>query len=133
MGIFGRVETFEQLVPKAKVFGVRLDNLQSAVSLEYLETNGHAILPIGPDKIIIAYDKSSQTVNGFLLAKSDQSAITDLSVIYSRITTKDGSLSWEASSGKLLKGEGKDLEPVPVISSFWFAWASFFPNSDLIK
>ena len=133
MGIFGRVETFEQLAPKAKVFGVKLGNHQSAVSLEYLEANGQALLPIASRTVIVIYDKQSQSVNGFLLLENDTLDPAELVVINSKITTKDGSPGWDRSTGKLLSGSGDDLEQVSVITAFWFAWASFFPNSDLIK
>lgn len=133
IGIFGRVETFEKLVPKARIFGVRVDNHQSAVSLEYLEANRYAVLPLASITIIVTYDKPSETVNAFKLEGITLAEIPDLLVTDSKISLKDGSAIWEVSTGKLLSGSGSDLESVPVITAFWFAWASFFPGSDLVK
>lgn len=133
IGIFGRVETFEQLAPKARIFGVRVENHQSAVSLEYLEANGYAMLSMPSHAVIVTYDKQSGTVAAFSLGETRPTGQADLSVADSRIVLKDGSASWEAYTGKLSSGTGDDLQSVPVITAFWFAWASFFPNSDLIK
>lgn len=133
IGIFGRVETFEQLEPKAKIFGVRVDNHQGAVTLEYLETNNFALLSISDRMIIVTYDKRSETVAAFNLGQVTQTGRADFSMVDSKIALGDGTVSWEAFTGKLSSGTGVDLQSVPVITAFWFAWASFFPNSDLVE
>lgn len=42
-------------------------------------------------------------------------------------------ITWNACTGKVLSEKGEDLVMVPIVTSYWFAWLSFFPDTGLIK
>lgn len=96
LGIFGRLDDFERLPGKTLVYGVRLSEGAFAVTMDYLEEHGSAV--IGKESMVtVRYDSGSKTVSATRAAG------------------------------------GEDATPVPVVTAYWFAWASFFPSSKLIK
>ena len=127
LGIFGRLNNFESYPAKEKVFGLRLPNKNIAISKKYLEAK-EVYGSNDPDyEFIITYDKESNTVAAFHFYKQSKF-----------IKLNDGKLTfdkntWDAFTGKLVSGNRQDLKPIPVITAFWFAWASFFPETELIK
>ena len=49
------------------------------------------------------------------------------------LTDAETGSTWNAS-GEAIAGElaGARLEPVPIIDTFWFAWAAFHPDVRLV-
>jgi hypothetical protein len=45
-----------------------------------------------------------------------------------RIVSNNG--TWRAETGRCLSG-GTDLTPIPHVNAYWFAWAAFYPHTDL--
>jgi hypothetical protein len=129
LGIFGRIDNFQKLPAKSKVFGVRRDGKQAAVALALLETRGWAAIVIESSNIIMTYDVDGHTAAAFVLPETkDVAEVTDGVIMLS-----DGGRQWNAQTGKGMSAKAGDLEPVPLISAFWFAWASFFPDSEIYQ
>ncbi|NQU28742.1 MAG: DUF3179 domain-containing protein [Candidatus Marinimicrobia bacterium] len=40
---------------------------------------------------------------------------------------------WNLLTGQPTADSGDPLSAQPLTSAFWFAWASFFPNTELVK
>lgn len=129
LGIFGRANKFQKLDGKARVFGVRKDNKQVAVSAELLRSHHFVVL--------------SQFETPVVLTESEGGAVQaytlDREVDIDSIGQKNGLIidhttgrKWRTASGKSVDGS-PDLERVPVMTSFWFAWISFFPHTHLVK
>jgi len=127
LGIFGRKDTFDRLEGKDLVYGVRLTNGETAISDKYLRKHGFAVISDVSPHIIVTYDSSSNTAAAFSIENKDKSA---LSVTENKIILD--SLVWNTQTGHTLSGNAHNLEPVPIITAFWFAWASFFPETKLI-
>lgn len=134
LGIFGRVDNFKRLTGKTKVFGLRLARGEIAISRPYLSQHGFAI--VDSSRVIVTYDTPAATAAAFAL-----DGVTDatlLRVIEGRIITGENAdasgvaVSWDASTGRVIEGPGDDLRAVPLVTAFWFAWASFFPETELV-
>jgi len=115
------------------VFGLRLDGEEVAVTEEYLQQKGFAIISTATGSVIVTYDSKSKTAVAFSAAEFDKTVLDSLKVDGNSVSLPDYGLSWEAFTGKAITGETKDLQQVPVITAFWFAWVSFFPGTELVK
>jgi hypothetical protein len=133
LGIFGRPNNFQRLGGKDKVFGLRLGDSQIAVSESYLQNKGYAIISEAKPPVVVTFDSASRTVAAFSLRDIDQSVLNELNVEADRILLPISNESWDARTGRVVEGDSGDLMMVPVITSYWFAWASFFPDTKLIK
>ena len=94
-----------------------------------LESQGWAAVVIGSSNIIITYDVDGHSAAAFVLPEIKATA----EVVDGVIVLSDESRQWNAQTGKGMSAKAGDLEPVPLISAFWFAWASFFPDSDVYQ
>ncbi len=133
LGIFGRANTFQKLAAKDLVYGLRDGQKQVAIAESYLQRNGWALTKEMSTPVLITYDSASHTIAAFAWPKS-AGMNSDSAVI------KDGILSvigleatWEAYTGRVISGAEQNLRPVPLVTAFWFAWISFFPDTELIK
>ncbi len=110
-GIFNRADTFNKLGGKELVFGIRHGDKIVAVSKDYLIKNGQYAFKSGASTILVVYDNKSETIAAYE---------TDYKLI-------DGKLSDKVNKSKLYT-----FSSVPVVTSFWFAWISFFSDTELI-
>lgn len=133
LGMFGRVDDYERLKGKDKVFGIRADEQQVAVSEAYLIKNGFALIPSLPDPVVVTFDADGGTVAAFAFSGKQKAAVKGLKVDGDRMIAPGGRAVWSARTGELLEGNGEDLAVAPTMSAYWFAWLSFFPNTELIK
>ena len=124
LGIFGRVDNFERLAGKDKVYGIRLGDREIAISKKYLEQKGYAIVEHNNRHVYVKYEKSTESVSARLYPE-DIKLIPDgkLVKIFIRGPSPMGGTVDEIISG----------EALPIISAYWFAWVSFFPETELIK
>lgn len=132
LGMFGRVDNFQRLAGKDLVYGLRAGERQVAVSEEYLAKNGYAYIDQLQPPVMIAFNKEGNSVSAFAVDDTELAADA-FAVTGNKIIKVDGKTVWDATTGKLLEGKGKDLKEVAVMSAYWFAWASFFPETALIK
>ena len=126
LGIFGRVDNFERLPGKANVYGLRIDNREVAVAQTKLAKDGWALVDAVEGSVLVTYDTKSGTVAAFEII--DGTAVSD-GVIRNEKTNQ----SWHLLTGVPEEEGGENLEPVPILSAYWFAWVSFFPNTELIQ
>ena len=128
LGIFGRKDTFDKLDGKDLIYGIRFDNSEIAIAKTYLQKHHFAVITSYSHPVIVMYDARNNTTTAFQLPDITQTVPT---VTDNRIVLD--SLSWNALTGKAVSGNTTDLQHVPITTAFWFAWASFFPNTELIK
>ncbi len=133
LGIFGRANNFERLAGKDKVFGIRQGDQQVAVAEAYLVERGYAMIADLPEPIVITDDKNSTTAAACAFTGKQTETIKGLKVDSNRIIISDGKLVWDALTGELIEGDGENLALVPTMSAYWFAWLTFFPETELIK
>jgi len=133
LGIFGRANTFEKLGGKDLIFGLRLGEKQVAISRAYLETHGSALIASASPPALVTYNKTGNTVAAFSLTGFTNIDLGYLTITDSTIVLRGNDTTWDTRTGRTIKGEAKNLPAIPVITSFWFAWISFFPQTELIK
>ncbi len=133
LGIFGRPNSYNELDGKDLVFGLRLDDRELAVSTEYLSRNRFLAISDNSVPIVITYNLSGKTAAAFSLNGIAKNLLPDLKIEDGKIIITGTNTEWDADTGKIVSGNGKDLDLYPLITSYWFAWISFFPDTELVK
>ncbi len=132
LGIFGRADNFQKLDGKDKVFGLRLGERQVAVSEDYLVKNRLTIVSGTNPPIIVTYDVDSKTVAAFALRNHSQTDLVNIRIEDNTLFLSGDNAAWDSRTGRVKSGDVDSLDPVPAISAYWFAWISFFPDTELI-
>jgi hypothetical protein len=134
LGMFGRVDNFQRLAGKDLVYGLRTGDRQVAVAEKYLEKHGYAYVDQLQPPVLITFNKEGNSVSAFAVNGAEPAADA-FAVRNNKITRGDGKekIAWDATTGRLLEGKGQDLKEVAVMSAYWFAWAGFFPETDLVR
>ncbi len=130
---FADDESFKKLDAYDLVYGLILGDKQLVISAADLKKQGRILLDQNDPPIYISYYEKGGSVVAFSLSGIDTATIGKLSSMYDKITTSDGSLSWNSITGKLLRGDGRDLTRLPLIPSSWYAWYGFYPDTEFIK
>jgi hypothetical protein len=133
LGIFGRADNFQKLDGKDKVFGLRLGKRQVAVSEDYLVKNSLTIISGTNPPIIVTYDDESKTVAAFALRDHSHTDLENIRIEDNALFLSGDNAAWDSRTGMVKSGDANSLDPIPAISAYWFAWISFFPDTELIK
>ncbi len=132
LGVFGRADDFERLPGKSLVWGLRLESGPIAVYRTVLDSTRWVLIDDTEPPIALVTDSAGDAVAAFDLGDLDSAHVRALRLIDSQFVVEEAGLRWQAVSGRAL-ARGSDLRPLPLISAFWFAWASFFPETRLVK
>lgn len=132
LGLFGRVDNFEQPKGKDIVFGVRLGGKQVAITQDYLSKKQFALLEQFSPPVLVTYNPATSSAAAFSLP-AQHADYSDLVLIDNKITLGSGQIAWNARTGRLLSGVGDNLALEPITPAFWFVWVTFFPNTELLK
>ncbi len=139
LGVFGRPNNFEKLDGKDLVYGLRLGSHEVAISADYVRKNEYAVVhdsTRGP--VVVTFEVGSSTVAAFLIdvnlpLKRESITVEDNKLkLIERFARNETAVVWDARTGTPLKETKKNLEQVPVITAYWFAWVSFFPETGLV-
>ena len=133
LGIFGRVDKFRRLKGKELVIGVRIGDKEAAVTEKVLKKKNFCRLDKLSPQVAVTYDEASLTISAFSLEGLTKDQIDDLQFKDGQLRIKDIDIAWDAVTGRVESGEASDLKTVPFTTAFWFAWISFFPDTDLTK
>lgn len=133
LGIFGRANTFQKLDGKDKILGLRLGEKNIAISEKFLIKDGYALITDVSPPVILTCGSKGKTVAAFSLKDLSAKDLKQLEISDLTIKHSKKNIVWNACTGKIMSEKGEDLPMVPVITAYWFAWLSFFPNTDLIK
>ncbi|MFH1687404.1 MAG: DUF3179 domain-containing (seleno)protein [bacterium] len=133
IGASGRVNQSEQLDGKAKVFGIRQGGQAVAISENYLIEHAYATTTVVSPPVLVTFDQVSHTVAAFSLDLFTANELTRLQVTREVIINPSANRKWNSRTGAALTDDTDDLQPAPVVSAFWFAWVTFFPQTELVK
>jgi len=133
LGIFGRQDNFDELDGKDQVFGIRLGDWALAVSVDYLKRQRYFIINEDIGSAIIIFNHENKTATAFSLMglKAKERGKIKLTDDYSMLSVEGQ--RWNATTGQLIEEDGNNLPILPITPAFWFAWISFFPETELIK
>jgi len=133
LGIFDRADNYTRLQGKDKVIGIRFSNHEIAVSLDYLKREKFAVIADSITPVVLIFKPDGATVSAFVFDRKDNDYLASLEVTDGAISIAGGKMKWDASSGLAISDGGDDLIIKPTMTAFWFAWVSFFPETELIK
>jgi hypothetical protein len=131
LGILERSNPDDRLHGKTVIVGVRTPELVTAVPLGFLEEHSPLNSSVGDDPILIVslgLDGAAfhRTVNDVVLEfrGSETGLLRDLQTL---------SL-WDPGTGRAVEGPlaGRTLERLPTRRSYWFVWATFHPDTELL-
>ncbi|MBD3332366.1 DUF3179 domain-containing protein [candidate division GN15 bacterium] len=134
LGIFGTRNDFAKLDGKAYVYGLRMHGRDFAVARDYLESHGWAEITVDENeatspRAIIIYDDANNTARAWRIEAPGDSRVEIVGD-----TVFVGEMArYDARTGDPLARTQQRLEPLPLVSSFWFAWVTFFSDTELIK
>ncbi len=133
LGIFGRANNFQKLDGKDKVVGLNLGKRQIAVSEDYLIRNGLAVVSGTEPPVIVTYDHEGRTVAAFALRDHSQADLENIRIEDNALFLPGDNAVWDSRTGRAKSGDADQLDQIPAISAYWFAWISFFPDTELIN
>jgi hypothetical protein len=130
-GVIGRTNFDERLQTKEFVLGVELDD--TAVAYPFSMLNAEPLIndAIEDQEILVVFDADSgagavfsRAVNGRALTfeeTGDKTSMTDL----------ESGTTWDRLSGTAVEGPlaGTELERIKSVTSFWFGWVDFHPDT----
>lgn len=132
VGIFGTVFYDSLLEAKDKVYGLRRGETQLAVPAAIFENAPVYLIKLEDVTLLVLSDGESR-VACKIVPPSFGSDIR-LKVTPGRFWLENGSdekarITFEGPT----QVEGQPLSSYPVVTAFWFAWKSFFPNSEIYQ
>lgn len=130
LGIFGRADNFRRVPGKTKVIGLRLPFSDVAVTTEKLADEKVVLIPDAQPPVVIAYDGATETAFAYQLTGFPEAQRADISLEGTALSI--GDTTFDLRTGQPAEDNVAALKPIPIITAFWFAWASFFPTTDLI-
>ncbi|MCK5378875.1 MAG: DUF3179 domain-containing protein [Acidobacteria bacterium] len=133
MGIFRARRIIKQMPGKALVWGVAQGPHAAALTDEAVGASDVASFSLG-EMPAIALRGADDGVRAFV-ARGDGQA---LKLVYTEAgVLKDTATSsvWDKTTGVALQGKlaGTKLEELPVTRVYWFAWSSFYPNTQVVE
>ncbi len=128
LGIFGRKNDLDRLPAKQLIFGLGHPNDPVAIDRALLRRQPWYVHQGAESRWLIVYESGSEAVTAWDITDVDDGATVETDTIFVGTTP-----SWDASSGQALVAGQSDLSPAPVMTAFWFAWFTFFPETELIR
>ncbi|NQV89371.1 MAG: DUF3179 domain-containing protein [Parcubacteria group bacterium] len=117
--------------PKLVIYGYKADGASKAYGLDAIKDVGLVNDVVGGDALLVVWDSTLNAVKGFSRQlDADVLEFKHTAGFFTDIAT--GSL-WN-DTGEAVSGEyrGRQLEVVSLENSFWFSWATTYPETDLL-
>ena len=111
------------------VHGVEVDGDAKAYPVDSVRGVGTMQDTVAGRSILIVAPDGTNFVHAFRSPSSSEISSRNISLTSGEITDNTGR-RW-ALDGAALSTETQDLQELPVIRSYWFAWSAFHPNSEL--
>lgn len=122
-----------RLAPTAMVAGIEAGGAEKAYSLQFLSRQPVLNDRVGTLPVVLLYHAAARTHRAFA-RRSGARELTFAAVAGSpEITDRETGSRWN-SHGKCVEGslKGAQLEEVLLQPSFWFSWAQFHPNTQVV-
>ena len=129
LGIFRTIYLQDRMPGKTLVYGISSGVHQLAVLDSLLIQGKLRQTDLGDDRIIIFKSKDG----GLRVFKDGGYIFKEKTESRFFMDVKTRSI-WDFDQGKCIKGKlsGTELEAVPVTLAYWFAWSTYFPNTEVL-
>ena len=138
----------DRLPPKRRVVGVAIPDGSAAIAVDHVLLQRDGVVPVrfdGRDLVAVMVDGAASALDAGLIAESGvvgATAVLEPVVGGERLTLRvDGDAltdletgsTWSVS-GRALQGPlaGSSMPAVAHTDPFWFAWAAFYPDTELV-
>lgn len=130
----GAIREDPRLPPHEQVVGIEVGDGQKAYPLALIRKQAVLNDQVGSTPVVLFHSAASDTTTAFsrllngrtLTFRAGKSGAVDA------LVDKETSSKWtaygECTTGKL---KGKKLDPIVPLPSFWFAWAEFYPETQV--
>lgn len=136
-GVGGQSTSDDRLQNKALVLGVGFDASPKAYPHEVLRERRVVNDRIAGSPAIVYFDDNSGTALAFESTVSDRDLTFSLRTERGKeyLVDEETGTKWAPFTGTAVEGEleGEHLSRVSSISSFWFAWTDFYPDTELFQ
>jgi len=138
LGIFGRADTFTKLDGKDFVYGLRLKDSAVAVAASYLEEHRFAVVGTDRPVIVALSDEGGVTAHELAMTPGTDVAylVAENGLLVLRTKTggsDDSRVVLDLRTGVPPGDSEMSLTLYPVVTAYWFAWVSFFGETELVK
>jgi hypothetical protein len=132
MGLFRAHWLTKRMPGKTLVLGLAAGSHSVAVTADALEAAGLIEAELGDLPVVLSRG-SDGGVRAFS-TQVDGKPIELVRGVETGMVTDSGGSTWNLATGRCIAGPryGARLEPVAVTPVYWFAWSSFFPNTQVI-
>ena len=122
-----------RLKPKEKVIGVRIHGHVKAYSLDTLARDRVVDDIVGDVPVVVVFDGGTQSGAVFRRDPRGESLAFRAGPSPLRMVDERTGSMWDGLTGAAINGplRGIVLEQIPITYEFWFAWAEFYPETDL--
>ena len=122
-----------RLKAKEEVIGLRLDGHVKAYSVATLARDRVINDLVGAVPVVVVYDGASQSAAVFRRDPGGRLLSFEPGAAALELLDEQTASRWDGLSGASVSGslEGTSLEQIPVTFAFWFAWSSFYPETEL--
>ena len=132
-GIQGRLHDDNRLAAKAKVVGVRLLDQAKAYPMTAI-VRANVVNDTFADQALVLFRTGPESASVFRRSLNRQTLTFEASAD-GTITDEETGTEWDPLTGKALSGAlaGSRLMPIDAITSFWFGWFDFFPETAVYR
>ncbi len=130
-GVRGRFYDDNRLATKTKVIGVRVFDQAKAYPITAI-VRAKVINDRFADQPLVLFKTGPESASVFRRDLSGQALTFEASADGS-ITDRETASAWDPLTGKAVTGPlaGSGMTPIDAITSFWFGWFDFFPQTAL--
>ena len=134
IGIFGSHHLINRLPAKALVHGISIHPFSLAVSDEVLKEGDFYTVQLGPHSILLARG-SDNGVRAFEANIGDKKVTFRKGSSTDELLDSETSSTWDIKTGEstLDQNREKKLKQMQVTTAFWFAWSTFYHNTELFS
>jgi hypothetical protein len=132
-GLFRTNWLMERMPAKEIIHGITIGPHALAIMEDRLES-GELLQTILAQKQILIIRTQDGGVKAYHPETDDRKLSFDMTAEDFFIKDQETTSLWDLRTGECIKGEleGKKLMDIQVLDAFWFAWSSFYPNTQVL-
>jgi hypothetical protein len=134
IGVHNRRAREDQRLPaKSMVVGVLAGAAQKAYPFTALGDDGVLNDRVGDTPVVVLRDGQSAATAVYARTVGGRALEFEPTITDGKIRDRTTGTTWSALRGVAVDGPlaGKRLQPVPHIDVYWFAWADYYPETEL--